>query len=69
MDDLLEFARQNDIKNAKAIINRVAESIGDFANYAENTHIAQPWRGIIQKTMDNTLTEFGYKDKIEPKLV
>ena len=66
-EDLLEFARQNDIKNAKAIINRVAEAIGAFENYAEITGITQPWRGIIQKTLDNTLTEFGYKDKIEPK--
>ena len=66
-EDLLEFARQNDIKNAKAIINRVAEAIGTFENYAEITGITQPWRGIIQKTLDSILTEFGYKDKIEPK--
>ena len=66
-ENLIEFARQNDIKNAKAIINRVAEAIGAFENYAEITVITQPWRGIIQKTFDNTLTEFGYKDKKEPK--
>ena len=66
-EDLLEFARQNDIKNAKAIINRVAEAISAFENYAEITSITQPWRGIIQKTLDNTFTEFGYKDIIEPK--
>ena len=66
-EDLLEFARQNDIKNAKAIINRVAEAIGTFESYAEITGITQPWRGIIQKTLDSILTEFGYKDKIEPK--
>ena len=66
-EDLLEFARQNDIKNAKAIINRVAEAIGTFENYAEITGITQPWRGIIQKALDSFLTDFGYKDIIEPK--
>ena len=66
-EDLLEFARQNDIKNAKAIINQVAEAIGTFENYAEITRITQPWRGIIQKTLDNTLADFGFKNKIEPE--
>ena len=65
--DLLEFARQNEIMNAEAIINRVAEAIAAFENYAEITGITQPWRGIIQKTLDNTLAEFGYKNKVESK--
>ena len=60
---LLEFARQNNIKNATSIINRVADAIGDFENYAEISGITQPWRGIIQKTLNNTLAEFGYKVK------
>lgn len=63
MEDLLEFAHRNGIKNAKVIIDQVAEAIRDFARHAESNGITQPWRGIIQKTLDNTLEDFGYKVK------
>lgn len=58
--DLLDFAKQNDIKNANAIINRVAEAVMRFSVYAETYGISQPWRGIIQKTLHDNLTLFGY---------
>ena len=58
--DLLDFARQNDIKNSNAIISRVVEAIGKYGECAERFGITQPWRGIIQKTLDDNLTAFGY---------
>lgn len=58
--DLLDFAKRNDIKNAKAIINRVAEAVKRFGEYAEMSVVRQPWRGIIQKTLNDNLTAFGY---------
>lgn len=58
--DLLDFARRNDIKNANAIIDRAAEAIRNFNEFAENANINQPWRGIIQKTLNDNLTAFGY---------
>lgn len=61
--DLLDFAKQNDIKNANAIINRVAGAIGNFSEYADHYGISQPWRSIIRKTLNDNLTSFGY---IEP---
>lgn len=61
--DLLDFAKQHDIKNANAIINRVAEVISKFGEYAERCHITQPWRGIIQKTLNDNLIAFGYISK------
>lgn len=64
-EDLLEFARQNDIKNAKAIIKRVAEAIGNFGKYADENGISQPWRSIIQKTLNETLMAYGYKEYTE----
>ena len=60
--DLLDFAKQNDIKNANAIINRVADAIKDFNRYAAEYNIAQPWRSIILKTLNENLTAFGYLD-------
>lgn len=58
--DLLDFAKQNDIKNANAMINRVADAIKDFNRYAIEYGITQPWRSIIQKTLSENLTAFGY---------
>ena len=61
--DLLDFAKQNDIKNANAMINRIADAIKDFNRYATEYCITQPWRGIIRKTLTENLTAFGYFDK------
>lgn len=58
--DLLDFAKLNDIKNANAIINRVAAAIGNFNEYADCHGVTQPWRGIIQKTLNDNLMAFGY---------
>ena len=61
--DLLDFARQNGIKNADSMISRVAGAIKDFNRYATETGITQPWRSIIQKTLNENLTTFGYLEK------
>ena len=58
--DLLDFAKQNDIKNANAMINRVADAIKDFNRYATENGITQPCRSIIQKTLTENLIAFGY---------
>lgn len=63
--DLLDFAKQNDIKNATAIINRVAEAIGKFNEFADRYDIFQPWRSIIQKTLNDNLVAFDYMDRNE----
>lgn len=63
--DLLDFARRNGIKNAHAIINRVAGAIGQFSRHAANCGISQPWRGIIQKTLNDNLSAFGYRDNTD----
>lgn len=58
--DLLDFAKQNDIRNANAIIDKVAGIIGKFSEYADLHGITQPWRSIIQKTLADNLAWFGY---------
>lgn len=65
--DLLDFAKQNDIKNASAIITRIANVIKDFDQYAIENNVTQPWRSIIRKTISDNLIVFGYCDnKNEP---
>lgn len=67
--DLLDFAKNNDIKNANMIINRVAEAIGNFSEYAENCGVSQPWLGTIRKTLNDNLASFGFTDKeVEPDI-
>jgi serine/threonine-protein kinase HipA len=61
--DLLDFAKQNDIKDAGAIINKVAEAIKDFKLYATKYGITQSWQSIIQKTLNENLIAFDYLDK------
>lgn len=61
--DLIDFAKQNDIRNANAIINRVADAIKKFSDFANNNGITQPWHSIIQKTLNDNLVSFGYIDK------
>ena len=61
--DLLNFAMQNDIKNANAMIAGVADAIMNFDQYATKNGITQPWRSIIRKTLTEKLTTFGYRDK------
>lgn len=63
--DLLDFARQNDIRNANAIIHRTADAIGNFGEYALNCGVTQPWCSIIHKALNDNLVEFGYREKTE----
>lgn len=65
MSDLLDFAKEYDIKNANCIIERVAKSIAKFDEYAEECQVTQPWRGIVRKTLMDNLKNFGYLDKTE----
>lgn len=59
-EDLLDFARQNEIGGANEIIDSVAAALGRFDEYACQTGISRPWRAIIQKTLNSTLASFGY---------
>lgn len=61
--DLIDFAKQNDIRNANAVVNRVAEAVSHFGEYAEQSGVGQPWRSIIQKSINDRLITFGYIDR------
>lgn len=63
--DLLDFARQNDIRNAASIINRVAKAICRFDEYAELCNVSQPWRGMILKALNENLAEFKCGSKAD----
>lgn len=58
--DLLDFARQNNIKDADDIIGDVAAALGQFAEFADAACVTQPWRGMIRKTLADRLRSFGF---------
>lgn len=61
--DLLDFARQNGIKNAPAILDCIAAAISGFDEQADLTGIRQPWLGIIRNTLSKNLAAFGYAEE------
>ena len=50
-DDLLQFAKQNGIKNAKRIIEEVSLAISHFYDYATNHQIDDYWKDCIEKRL------------------
>lgn len=64
-NDILEFAGLNGIKNAEAIMERVAGAVGKFGEFADDCGVSRPWSSIILKTLDDNLAAFGYKSKSE----
>lgn len=65
--DLLEFAKENNIRGAEKIINSVANAIMDFPQLADKYNIDKKWRYIIQDTLQNHLHKFGYLNSTKEK--
>lgn len=61
-DELLEFAKENGIRDAESIIAEVGNSISKFPEFADNYQIPNPWNHIIQRTLHENLTKFGFLD-------
>lgn len=65
-DDLLLFARQNGIKNAKRIIEEVSLAISHFYDYATNHQIDDYWKdrieehlsGLVSPTIGETMKHY-----------
>lgn len=55
-DDLLQFARQNGIKNAKRIIEEVSLAISHFYDYATNYQIDDYWKDRIEEHLSGLVS-------------
>lgn len=64
-DEILEFAKENNIRNANAIIAEVANAISKFPELAEKYKIPSRWRHIIQTNLHSNLVRFGYAEPIQ----
>ena len=61
--DLIEFAKENNIRGAEKIIAGVAEAIKTFPSLADKYHITDKWRFIIEHTLRQHLRDFGYLEE------
>lgn len=61
-DDLICLAKENCIRNPEKIMEQVAEALKSFPYLAEKYRIADPWAGIIIKTLKDNLMAFGYME-------
>lgn len=59
-EDLLSFAKENGIRNAESIVADVGKALSDFPQLARKYQIPDVWRHIIQKTIRDNLTKFGF---------
>lgn len=49
IDDLVQFAKANNIKNEQKIISEVADAISHFYEYAQKYHVNEYWSDRIEK--------------------
>lgn len=59
-EDLLDFAKENNIRGAEAVISEVGNALSKFPALAEKYKIPTSWRHIIQRTLRENLSNFGF---------
>ena len=59
-EDLLEFAKENNIPNPGKIIDCVGHALKTLPDVAEKYKIPNKWRAIFIKTVKRNLANFGY---------
>lgn len=64
-EELLDFGKENNIRNTESIITDVAEALSRFPILAEKYQIPQRWKHIIHKTLLQNLEKFGYISRKE----
>lgn len=63
-EDLLNFAKENNIRNGGAIIDGIAAVLSKFPLYAGKYGIPSRWGDIIHRSIANNLRHFGFIDDL-----
>ncbi|MCH5238177.1 MAG: type II toxin-antitoxin system HipA family toxin [Muribaculaceae bacterium] len=61
-EDLIEFARENNIRNPEGIINNVVEAVENFPEYSKKHRIPERFSNVILTTINKNLRDLGFKD-------
>lgn len=59
-EDLIDFARENGIRNPEQIIDKVAHTLSQFPAIAQKHAIPMHWKTIMENTINRNLNNFGY---------
>ena len=59
--DLIEFARENNIRNPEGVINKVVEAVENFPEYSKKHGIPERFSNVIQTTINKNLRDLGFK--------
>ena len=60
--DVIDFAKENGIKKAEAIISEVAQAVKSFSAIANKYHVKEKWIKLIESCLSTKLSEWGYID-------
>lgn len=58
--DLLEFAKENSIRDGETILATIGNTLSQFPKVAEKYNIPAKWRHIIYKTIQSNLAQIGF---------
>jgi serine/threonine-protein kinase HipA len=58
-DDVIQFARYNDIRRPDSIISEVAEALKQFRTIATKYKVSEQWTGRVETTITNHLKAWG----------
>lgn len=61
-EDLMDFAKEHSIRDAESIIANTGNALSRFAEVAEKYKIPARWSHMIQKTILENLSQFGFME-------
>lgn len=60
--DLIDFAKDNNIRNPEKIIQEVVEAAKEFPDFAERYEIPEKFYNIINLTINKNLRDLGFTE-------
>ena len=67
--DILDFAKENNIKNARKIITGIINVLKRFSDYSEKHKIPIYYSNLIQATINSNLVKAGGKIDFKPLIL
>ena len=68
LDDVLSFAKANNIRRARSIINNIAKTISSFRAIATHNGVREEWIGRIEQSLNKNLQVWGLQAATSAKV-
>lgn len=59
IEDVRELAKDNGIRKAEAIIKEVADAVGGFRQFAEESGVQEKWISLVERCLTEHLEDWG----------